>query len=97
MTNADMQTLLQRAKAELLPALREMAIPVDVDDLVRRGILKKRGKWYLVLRRDDVPQHAWRQILGAGSATVKGQPFMLVRFKDTTKMAKRLLAKYENK
>jgi hypothetical protein len=72
--------------------LKPLATPIDFDDLVSRGILKKAGRGkrsYLLLKPDTLPEHASAQI-SAFETTKAG---LVVTFKDSTKRAQKLLAK----
>lgn len=71
--------------------LKPLATSIDYADLVARGVLKKAGRGrfsYLVLKPDELPKNASIQV--SSIATTKAG--LMATFKDTTKVARRLLA-----
>ena len=64
------------SKDEALDMLKEMAQPFDLDDLVSKGVLKKSGGWYTILKTDELPPHVMKHT-SALQQTTKGE----VRFK----------------
>jgi hypothetical protein len=47
---------------ELLQALEQAGRPIDFDGLVARGVLRKAGSSYILLKAKELPEHAWRQV-----------------------------------
>jgi hypothetical protein len=39
-----------------------LSTPIDFDQLVADGVLKKRGAWWQVLDWDRLPEHARRKV-----------------------------------
>lgn len=57
---------------EVLKSLQEKAdraaIPIDFEQLIEDGVLeKKSGKWYAILKYDDLPLHAREKIIAIQS------------------------------
>lgn len=72
---------------EILQILQQFTTPIDFDDLTARGVLKKSGGWYIVLEPNNLPRHAWRQVIAIESgpkATLK------LKFTRPTKKAQAL-------
>lgn len=81
-------------KEEILNVLKELATPIDFDALTARGILKKSGTGYIVLKPQELPPYAWKQ----ASEIQLGQKGELeLKFKDTSKTAKALYRKIAGK
>jgi hypothetical protein len=36
--------------------------PLDLESLIRKGILEKKGAWYRIINFKEVPEHAWAQV-----------------------------------
>jgi hypothetical protein len=36
--------------------------PLDLENLVKKGILEKKGAWYRILKFKAIPEHAWAQV-----------------------------------
>lgn len=49
----DMKELHRKTRTEQ----SRLAKPPDLKDLIRRGILKKAGAWYEILKPDALPQY----------------------------------------
>lgn len=75
--------------AGLLPELKQMATPIDFADLMEREVLKKAGESYLLLKQQELPKHAWMQMV----SMTRTKAGMKVRFKDTSRAAQKLLTK----
>ena len=41
---------------------RLLALPLDLEGLVRRGVLTQDGDWYHIVDRNKVPEHLWIRI-----------------------------------
>lgn len=81
------------SKHEMLSILDKLATPIDFPDLVARGVLKKAGRWYVLLRPQELPEHAWRQAASISTSTSGDRQTVKLTFKDTTKAAKTLRAR----
>ena len=69
---------------EMRQTARLLTAPVDFADLIRAGVIERRGPWYKVLRWDDLPDHARAQISGWKSGDE-----LLVRFHSPARKPKR--------
>lgn len=80
-----------KTKAEIAASVRArleaLATPIDFADLEARGVLKKEGTWYRLLKPRELPPHARQQI----TSTVKAGG--LVKFRGATKKDLALLAR----
>jgi hypothetical protein len=82
------------SKEEILDVLKQLATPIDFEELAAKGILKKSGAWYIVLKPKDLPQHAWKQ----ATAMEQGREGEVkLKFKDSSKSAKALYKKITGK
>jgi len=39
-----------------------MLQPLDIEGLIRKGILLKKGAWYRILKFKAIPEHAWVKV-----------------------------------
>ncbi|ARU88289.1 hypothetical protein [Pseudomonas sp. M30-35] len=72
-------------KEELLERAKTLATPIDFENLIADGILKKKGAGYVILDMNRLPEHAKSQIIGCSEGTVK--------FSKSTKSAQKLVDK----
>ena len=73
-------------------ALKALATPIDFDDLIRRGILKKAGaRTYWVLKPQELPKDAAQQAV----SITQTQTGTKVRFGNFSKRATRALKELE--
>ena len=49
---------------ELIRMARIAATPIDFDDLIKKGVLVKRGDWYRVNGFNRLPSHVQSQVRG---------------------------------
>jgi hypothetical protein len=47
---------------ELRESIIELATPIDFDQLIQDGVLKKDGAWYKIRALEDLPKHASRKL-----------------------------------
>ena len=76
------------SRQEVADLLRGLATPIDFDDLIAKGVLKKSGAWYTLLKPKDLPPYAWQQAFTAATgpnSTIK------LKFRKSTKKAEALL------
>ena len=70
----------------LLATWKAMATPIDFDDLIARGVLRKTtGSWYVLLNPDGLSAPAGHRIKQIMQVTRKGQTVTKVKFHDYTK------------
>jgi len=72
---------------EMLSILDELAKPIDFADLIERGVLKKSGAWFIVLKPRDIPSHAWRQVDALAQTNRNGVVTTKLKFKNCSKAA----------
>ena len=77
-------------KQEMLDILKELATPIDYDDLIAKGVIEKSGAWYVVLKPNDLPHYAWRQ---ATTMELNPHRCLKLKFKKSTKAAEALYKK----
>ncbi|MCW8880411.1 MAG: hypothetical protein OQJ89_00395 [Kangiellaceae bacterium] len=73
-------------KQEALELAKQLATPIDFDQLIKDGIIEKKGAWYQVLDMERLPKHAKKQIT---EFTQDGK----VKFSLATKSAQKLVDK----
>ena len=71
-------------KQEYLRVLKELATPIDYQDLITKEILKKSGAWYVVLKPAELPKYAWRHAVEMATGP-NGK--LKLKFKKSTKRA----------
>ena len=68
--------------------VRFLSQPLDLEDLVRKGILEKKGAWYRILKFKSIPEHVWANVSG-----IKRDPHgSMIKF---AKVSKSSRAKFE--
>jgi hypothetical protein len=50
------------SRADLIKLARDLAMPIDVDDLIGEGVLERRGAWCRVLDWERLPDHARHKV-----------------------------------
>jgi hypothetical protein len=65
--------------------------PVDFEDLISRGLLKKEGAWYRFTNIHDLPRHVTDHIVELKST--KGVPGGLAKFKIPSPRQRKMLEK----
>lgn len=61
------------AKDERLDILARRSPQLDLAGLTARGILKKSGDWYVLLKPDELPAHVLRQATSVSKTTRDGK------------------------
>lgn len=89
------------SRDERITILRELATPVDVDALIKRGVLIKKGAWYEVRDLKRLPANARRQTrclktTGKGPALIKFSRSCLQAQKLFRKKRARITMKIDN-
>lgn len=84
-----MDDKIAQLQADVIRKLEYLAQPVDFDQLVADGVLRRKGSGYLVLDMDRLPKAASCQMRSM-KQTKEG---VVVRFAKTTKQAAKLLRK----
>jgi hypothetical protein len=74
------------SKDEVLEKARSLAIPIDFEDLIKKGVLEKKGAWYKILDMERLPIHAKDKITELASGG-------MAKFSKATKSAQRLVDK----
>ena len=46
---------------EELEIAKELVTPIDFDGLISQRVIEKSGAWFVVLKPQELPSHAWRQ------------------------------------
>ena len=59
--------------------------PIDFAGLEAQSVLKKIGRWYLILKPQELPQYAWKQVAAAAQSVVGGKTVWKLRFRRPTK------------
>jgi|GEM_PF-4293688 hypothetical protein len=72
---------------DMLTILDELAKPIDFADLIERGVLKRSGAWFIVMKPREIPSHAWRQVNTSAQTKRNGEVIMKLKFKDCSKAA----------
>lgn len=49
-------------KNDIQAQARLLLEPLDLESLIRNGILEKEGAWYRIINFKEVPEHAWAQV-----------------------------------
>lgn len=85
------------SKDEVLDLLLEMSKPLELQQLIADGILKKSGAWYIIVKHDKIPQHVWRHVSVSQqisqSTGGKERSIVKVKFKDASKSSRNLYSK----
>mgnify|MGYP000114212403 CR=1 FL=1 len=76
--------VLEITRESILEKAKSLATPIDFEDLIEKGILKKKGAKYKILDMDKLPQHAKDKITEFGSDGI-------VKFSKATKSAEKLV------
>ena len=74
---------------------KKLAEPVDMEDLVKRGVIKKAGAWWRVLKFKELPE-SLRLRAYAFSSDKKGQKMKfgaLSRYEKVAKKAQKLASR----
>lgn len=92
-TGATCRELTRRIlKARLLDALTAMGTPIDFPELEHLGVLKRiKHGWYLLLKREALPDHAWTQANGAGQTPLGDRLVPMLHLSKTTRRPGRAL------
>lgn len=45
-------------KEELEEHIKDAITPIDFEALIQAGVLEKRGSWYKICKKDELPSHA---------------------------------------
>ncbi len=61
------------AKDERLHILARRAPLIDLAGLTARGILKKSGEWYILLKPEELPAHVLKQATSVSKTTQDGK------------------------
>ncbi len=80
---------IDRLRADVIRKVELLAQPIDFDQLVADGVLRRKGSRYLVLDMDRLPEAASFQMRSM-EQTKEG---VVVRFAKTNKQAAKLLRK----
>jgi len=54
--------MVQIIKKDLAELAKQLATIIDIDQLVKDGIIEKKGSWYKIVDIQLVPKHVIRQI-----------------------------------
>ena len=73
MSDADGRMSEIMTKRELLEVFEEQTRPIDFEELTARGVLKKSGPSYLLLKPKDLPKYAWRQVGSLEQTSLNGK------------------------
>jgi hypothetical protein len=63
--------------------------PLDLEGLIAKGILIKKGAWYRILQFKAIPEHAWVKVSEIG----QDKHGSLIKFKKLSKSARTQLEK----
>lgn len=75
------------SKERFVRVLKELATPINFQNLTAKGILKKSGAWYVVQKPKELPSHAWRQAIALEFGP-KGK--LRIKLKKSTRQAEAL-------
>ena len=79
-------------RQQVTEKLKDLATPIDFEDLIKKGIIKKRGAWYEILDKNKLPKHVGAQIIEFKHSSTPNEP-TLCKFSKGTKRAEKLLKK----
>lgn len=63
--------------------------PLDLEGLITKGILVKKGAWYRILQFKGMPEHAWVKVSEIG----QDKHGTMIKFKKLSKRARTQLEK----
>lgn len=72
-------------RQELIEIAKELVTPIDFDGLIAKGVIEKKGAWYVVLKPNELPPHAWRQATAIKTSSKGG---ISIKFRKPTKKFK---------
>jgi hypothetical protein len=90
------EELLDRimSREELVESIVEQGTPINFDDLIARGILKRRSKTtFFLLKPKELPDAVSRLASGFSFTTRPGGRTVSIRIRDGVKSAEKMLAK----
>lgn len=67
---------------DTIEKLEKKILPYDLDDLIRKGILSKKGGWYTLERPDDIPDHVLSHATELRTETNKKAKFKIEPFSE---------------
>ncbi len=82
------------SREEMIQIVKQLATPIDLDQLIEKGVLVKHGAWYEVRDWEQLPSNANRQVQEV-KQTPNGK--FLVKFHGGTKRAQQLYKKLTGK
>ncbi|WP_027390906.1 hypothetical protein [Chrysiogenes arsenatis] len=74
------------SREKILEKAKNLATPINFEDLIANGILEKKGAWYKILDMERLPEHAKDKITEFASDG-------MVKFLKATKSAQKLVDK----
>jgi hypothetical protein len=85
-----LERVLADARVTLRQRFRDWETPIDFDDLIARGVLRKTRDGYDVLKSDEMPRHAWSHVRTTSTARYKGRSVPRLQFHDMSSMLPKL-------
>lgn len=82
------------SKEELVEIARQLATPIDFDQLEKEGIIQREGAWFRVKNLEGLPKHVSRQ---AGSYRSDGKGGFLLKFPKSWKRAQQIYRRMTGK
>jgi hypothetical protein len=82
------------SKNDLLELSKQLATPIDFNELEKKGIIEKKGSWFKVIRLNALPEHASRQVR---NIKTDGKGNYYVQFPTSWKKAQQLYQRMTEK
>lgn len=82
------------SKEEIINLAKQLATPIDFEQLEKDGIIDKKGAWYKVIDFKNLPEYASRQISGI---SIENKEILRVKFPKSWKKAQALYRKMTGK
>lgn len=76
-------------KGKVQAQARLLLQPLDLDGLIAKGILAKKGTWYRILKFKAIPEHAWVKV----SEIAQDKHGSMIKFSKLSKRARVQLEK----
>jgi hypothetical protein len=73
-TRDKLERLLAHARITLRQRFRDWETPIDFEDLIACGVLRKTREGYDVLKFNEVPRHAWPTSKSEARRAIKVDP-----------------------
>ncbi len=75
------KTKLHLNPNDVIKAIIQFAVPIDFDELRRKGILERHGAWFKVMKPDHIPEEA----MSKACAIKQGKDGAFLKFRKPNK------------